>query len=124
MTPIYLGDWSDQDGLKDDFWPNYTYGDDPPYKGELEGVTILLAYYLYEDYSGEAYVLFERDGDLFEVHGSHCSCYGLEGQWEPFRVEKQEILFRLDNGTFGREYAWGGGEGANKFADELRALLT
>lgn len=23
------------------------------------------------------------DGKLYEVHGSHCSCYGFEGQWEP-----------------------------------------
>lgn len=22
-------------------------------------------------------------GDLFEVHGSHCSCYGFEGQFKP-----------------------------------------
>lgn len=22
-------------------------------------------------------------GELYEVSGSHCSCYGFEGQWEP-----------------------------------------
>lgn len=46
-------------------------------------VNILLAFYEYEDYEGDAYVLFEQQGQLFEVHGSHCSCYGLENQWEP-----------------------------------------
>lgn len=49
---------------------------------------ILYADYEYENYSGDAYVLgFDKEmgekGTWFEVHGSHCSCYGLEGQWEP-----------------------------------------
>lgn len=30
-----------------------------------------------------AYFLIERDGDLYEVHGSHDSTCGFEGQWEP-----------------------------------------
>ena len=50
---------------------------------ELKGAKILYASYEYGDYSGSAFVLFERKGKLYEVHGSHCSCYGLEGQWEP-----------------------------------------
>jgi hypothetical protein len=43
---------------------------------------ILFAWYEYEDYSGDAFVLLRRDGVLYEVNGGHCSCYGLEGQWE------------------------------------------
>ena len=50
---------------------------------ELEGCKILFACYGYEDCDGEAFVLYEYDGKLYEVHGSHCSCYGLEEQWEP-----------------------------------------
>lgn len=30
-----------------------------------------------------AFFLFKRDNKFFEVHASHCSCYGFEGQWEP-----------------------------------------
>lgn len=44
---------------------------------------ILLAVYNQESWEGDAYVLFERYGKLYEVHGSHCSCYGLEDQWQP-----------------------------------------
>lgn len=45
---------------------------------------ILVALYSYADYSGNAIVIGRDEaGELFEVHGSHCSCYGLEGQWEP-----------------------------------------
>jgi hypothetical protein len=50
---------------------------------ELDGCLILYAMYEYEDYEGSALVIFERDGQLYEVHGGHCSCYGLENQWEP-----------------------------------------
>jgi hypothetical protein len=44
---------------------------------------ILLAWYGYGDYSGSSFVLYELDGKLYEVNGSHCSCHGLEGQWQP-----------------------------------------
>jgi len=27
--------------------------------------------------------LFRKNGKLYENHGSHCSCYGFEGQWKP-----------------------------------------
>jgi len=50
---------------------------------DLKDVKILYASYNYEDYSGSTFVLFKRNGKLYEVHGSHCSCYGLEGQWDP-----------------------------------------
>jgi hypothetical protein len=44
---------------------------------------IVLAAYCYEDYSGSAIVVYRREEKLFLVEGSHCSCYGLEGQWSP-----------------------------------------
>lgn len=49
----------------------------------LDNAEILLAWYGLGDYEGEALVIFKREGTLFEVNGSHCSCFGLEGQWEP-----------------------------------------
>ena len=34
--------------------------------------------------SSSYYLLRNKaDGKLYEVHGSHCSCYGFEGQFEP-----------------------------------------
>ena len=49
----------------------------------LDGATIYLAWYGYGSYDGQSLVIFEKDGQLYEVNGSHCSCYGLEGQWRP-----------------------------------------
>jgi hypothetical protein len=65
----------------------------------LKGAKVYVAVYRYEDYSGSALVLFEKDDKLFSVHGSHCSCYGLEGQWNPEEETWEAILHWLDEGT-------------------------
>lgn len=59
---------------------------------------ILLAGYYYRDYEGSAYVLFERDGRLFEVEAGHCSCYGLEGSWEPDETTWKQLQDRRLSG--------------------------
>lgn len=69
-------------------------------EADFVGVSILYASYQTGNYEGDAFVLFERDGKMYEVHGSHCSCYGLEGQWEPEETTEQDILFRLDKGGY------------------------
>lgn len=58
-------------------------------------VNMLFAYYNYENCSGSAYVLFAQDGQLLEVVGSHCSCYGLDGQWEPSVVTPEAARLTL-----------------------------
>lgn len=111
-TPAFLHDWSSSglNGMVEDF--------------KIEGsphIEVVLASYTYEDYSGDAFVLFydhEKQG-YFEVHGSHCSCHGLEGQWEPEPCTYASLMIRLDEGTLGRGWSQEG----NVFADELRAAL-
>jgi len=44
---------------------------------------VLFAAYEYENYSGDALVIFREGGETKAVFGSHCSCYGLEDQWKP-----------------------------------------
>jgi hypothetical protein len=61
---------------------------------DLEGATIHLAWYGYGSYSGDSFVLYEKGGKLFEVNGSHCSCYGLEGQWEPEETSLAALAMR------------------------------
>jgi len=122
MMSIYLNDWAPDhncsgtglDGVKSDF----EIGDDA-----LVGVEIILASYTYEDYSGDAFVLFRKDGQLFEVNGDHCSCYGLEGQWEPEETSVEALRHRL-TGDFGTAYVWDAkGKRKNVFAAELAAAL-
>lgn len=62
---------------------------------DFEG-QILVAQYDCGDYEGSASVLLRgADGLLYEVYGSHCSCYGLENQWSPELVEANELRQRM-----------------------------
>lgn len=63
--------------------------------------TLLFACYDHQDYDGSAFVLFERDGALWEVNGSHCSCMGLEGQWEPTMCTPESLKLRNFHGMPG-----------------------
>lgn len=69
----------------------------------LEGAELLAAYYTDEDYEGTAEVYFRRDGVIYEVHGSHCSCNGLEGQWRPEVVQIDELRARMIREIIQRE---------------------
>lgn len=50
-------------------------------------------------YSGQAFVLFEKDDKLWFVEGGHCSCHGLEGQWAPDEVTPKQMVHILLEGT-------------------------
>ena len=67
---------------------------------QLDPYEIIYGYYHDEDYSGSCFVLLQEksSGNLFEVNGSHCSCYGLENQWELEATTIESILHRLKQG--------------------------
>ena len=71
----------------------------------LDGATIHLAWYGYGSYWGSSLVVFERDGKLYEVNGFHCSCCGLEGQWEPEETSWEALAMR---NLYADEYDGGG----------------
>lgn len=101
---VFLHNWAETKirGIKDDF------GIDDEF---FEKINVLFAIYTYEEYTGEALVIFERNGRLYEVHGAHCSCRGLEGQWdEEEEVSLIDLKYRLENGS-----EW--------FASELKEFL-
>jgi len=66
---------------------------------DLYRAKIIIAWYTYECYSGDAYVLYELDGKLYEAEGGHCSCYGLEGQWEPSETNVEAVQHILEKGS-------------------------
>lgn len=104
--PMYLDGWK-RKNIENDF--EVKLGKD---------IKILLAKYSSYSYEGEAFVLFTKGGRLYEVHGSHCSCYGLEGQWDPEPVNIKEMKNRLINGNLGDGWYEDG-----KFNKELAKLL-
>ena len=109
MSAVYLHDFGGIDDVASEFSERLD---------TFEGVEILLASYSQGNWSGDAFVLFRKGGELFEVNASHCSCHGLEGQWEPEPTTVAALRHRLDEGTLGSD-DWTG----NEFADELRGVL-
>lgn len=60
--------------------------------GNLEEPNYIWAEYDTGNWEGWATVITSSDGDTFEVaEGSHCSCYGLEDQWDPTLHTRAEI---------------------------------
>ncbi len=55
---------------------------------------VIIAGYEYENYEGSAFVLYEKNGKLYEANGGHCSCYGLEGQWKPEETTWEALAMR------------------------------
>lgn len=132
QKPVYLNDWEDKFSLIADF--DCIYIKQSPYPNEenwlklkeekikkallkWSDINILFASYNTASYEGEAWVLLEKEGKLFEVNGEHCSCYGLEGQWEPEQVSLEELKHRLEKGNLGKEGS------LNYFAKELKQFL-
>lgn len=119
---MYLNDWSNFNDMIGDFGLK-------PEDERVQGIEVLLASYGTENYTGDAFVLFRKDGKLFEVNGSHCSCFGLseldysgtaETQWKPEETSVEALRVRLKSDSFGGEDGYGSG---NRFRDELATVL-
>lgn len=139
QEPVYLHNWYGKIGVIGDFediylseeeykaekspYPNEAYWIEKKNKmtesiRKYEDIHILFASYGTDNYSGDAFVLFEREGKLYEVNGSHCSCYGLEGQWDEDETTLTALEYRLTKGTMGTDdYA------GNEFHNELCDFL-
>ena len=63
---------------------------------------VLHASYDYEDYLGLATVLWFEGGRFYLVEGSHCSCYGLEGQFLPEETPLDAVIHLASAGKFHR----------------------
>ena len=88
----YFGGFRDAEDVKEEF----SKPDNPATEDE-----ILFAEYYAEAYEGSAFVLFKRDGKLYEVLGAHCSCYGLEDQWKPEETSWAALKMRPNNDYYG-----------------------
>lgn len=79
---------------KESVFSNYNVGVD-----EQKDVELVYAEYNIDGYEGNSFVLFARKGKLYEVNGSHCSCYGLEDQWSPEETSADALFKRLHLGN-------------------------
>lgn len=107
----YLGNWQKREDIENDFCIKLE-----------DDVNIIIAAYDTPDYSGEAYVLYEQKDKLYEVFGSHCSCFGLETQWEPTETTIQAIKFIYKNGGWDSFEAFFG-ESSKELRDVIGQFL-
>lgn len=93
-NPVYVGGFSS----REDVFIQFNKTNDPD-------IQILYANYDNDDYDGSATVVYYRKSTkkYYEAYGSHCSCYGLEDQWDrDEEVVPAELLKRLD--TLGKMF--------------------
>ena len=84
MNKLYLEDLS---GLLEDEVKEYIVSSYEVDASEVDKYEILVAYESVGSWGcdSSSWILLKdkETGKLFETHGSHCSCYGFEGQFEP-----------------------------------------
>lgn len=92
MNKYYLNDWknSTKDEILDEF----------EFEGNREELNVLFATYTYEDWEGDAFLIVEKNNQLYEVNAWHCSCYELEQQFdlEETSIEALEEYLKGDKG--------------------------
>jgi len=89
VTPIYVDGFA----CREDVFTQFAKSDEPD-------IQILYANYDNADYDGSAEVVYYRKSTkkYYEAYGSHCSCYGLEDQWEgDEEIVAEELLKRNGN---------------------------
>lgn len=119
-------DWEGKgvEALTDFCGKQYSYASEEEKKEflkQFEGCEWIFGSYSYENYSGDAFVIFKKDGEVYENGGSHCSCYGVEGQWNPEKTSIEAIKHRLENGSLGICSSY---SSENEFKKELEEFLN
>ena len=95
MSKKIFGSWSNYEEIEPE-WREY--GSKTPIEGFPTEEELLFASYGGGCYEGDAHLIYERDGKLYENHGSHCSCYGLENQWAPEETSWEALAIRKRRG--------------------------
>lgn len=118
QKPVFLHNWSNKFEVIRDFEGIFDSDDELQYRriNQLlyDDVNILFASYVSQECIGDSWVLFEKNGTLYEINGSHYSSEGLIDQWEPEEITLEELEHRVVNGTFGAD-----SEVENRFREEL-----
>lgn len=96
---IYHGNFSSWDDVVREF----ALGAKPPF-APVEPEVIFAAYHI-DGYEGSATVVFKmkaEDKKVYFVSGGHCSCFGLEDQWDVTEYDSP-LQFRaaLEKGSMG-----------------------
>lgn len=88
MTEAYKGEFKDWLDVQEQFQMT-----------EPEPDEVILADYDVPGYEGHAYVFYRKGDKYYIAEGSHCSCYGLEDQWEPEEYTREVFVEALRKGA-------------------------
>jgi hypothetical protein len=78
-------------------------GSDPEVKKALKELSIIIAYESVGSWgcdSSSFFLFKDSHGKLFELHGSHCSCYGFEDQFKLEEATIESLKLRNEQGVF------------------------
>lgn len=89
----------DYNGLKEKEVKGILVTDFEIKKEDLKGCRIVVAYCSVGSWGcdSSAFIIFKKDNKFYEVNGSHCSCYGFEGQWQPEEINDLNEVIKRDN---------------------------
>lgn len=87
MSERYFGRFANLSEVREAFEPRQ----DDNFPSDEE---VLFASYDGGSHEGYALVVWQRDGKLYEVNASHCSCYGLDGKWDPEETSLDALRIR------------------------------
>lgn len=104
---MFFGDFSD--------WQDVMYRFDVSDPSLYTDVVPLFAVYNQEGYEGSALVLFLQKGKIWLVSGGHCSCYGLEGQFDPEEMSAEALIHMMEKGSYSYQ--------VGPYSDELKQSL-
>ena len=95
---VYIGDFSGWGHDEENTWGSVC----SQFQISMPEPRFVFAAYETPNYEGYATVITSEDGQTFDlVEGSHCSCYGLEGQYETTEHAADEVLHMIKAADFG-----------------------
>ena len=70
----------------------------------LDNLDVLIAYESVGSWgcdSSSFFLFKDKEGKLYEMHGSHCSCYGFEDQFRLEETESKALWYRMNQSKRG-----------------------
>ncbi len=92
----------------------------------LENMEVLIAYESVGSWGCDSTSFFlfkDKDGKLYEVHGSHCSCYGFEGQFRLEESDAKALKFRAKGKNYGLFSTGGYDDNSDSNIDEAKQYI-
>ena len=92
----------------------------------LDGLDVLIAYESVGSWGCDStsfYLFKDNKGKLYELHGSHCSCYGFEGQFRLEESNTEALKTRAKGKNYGLFSTGGYDDNSDSNVDEAKKYI-